>query len=97
MRRNILLIVKEALNNIVKYSDAAEVNLKISQSASKLLLSLEDNGKGFDQQTAHKGNGLQNIRYRVQQCGGTVSIISAVNAGTAIHCKFPITTISDKI
>ena len=95
LRRNILLIVKESLNNIVKYSQAAEVILKINISDNTLNVSLTDNGKGFDIDKSQNGNGLQNIQFRVKQCGGRVTINSAPDAGTSINCNFPITSISD--
>ena len=95
LRRNILLIVKESLNNIVKYSQAAEVILKINITGKLMNVSITDNGKGFDMETVQKGNGLQNIQYRVKQCGGSVSINSVPDGGTSITCNFPITSISD--
>jgi signal transduction histidine kinase len=95
LRRNILLIVKESLNNIVKYSQATEVILQINIPGNTLHVSIEDNGRGFDMDTSKKGNGLQNIRYRVNQCGGSIGIRSAAGQGTSITCDFPLTSISD--
>ncbi|MEP6675583.1 MAG: sensor histidine kinase [Ferruginibacter sp.] len=96
MRRNILLIVKESLNNTAKYSNAAEANIKMTVHESVLDLYISDNGKGFDMETVQKGNGLQNIQYRVKQCGGSLEITAADGNGTAIHCSFPIATIRDE-
>lgn len=95
LRRNILLIIKESLNNIVKYSQAAEVIIQLNITGRFLNLSIKDNGKGFDIETIQKGNGLQNIEYRVKQCGGNVNMLSAHNEGTSIICQFPLTTFSD--
>ncbi len=95
LRRNILLIIKESLNNIVKYSQAAEVILKINISGYTLHVSITDNGKGFDMETIQKGNGIQNIQFRVKQCGGIIEMYSAPDEGTSITCNFPITGISD--
>ncbi len=95
LRRNILLIIKESLNNIVKYSQASEVILKINITGKLLNVSITDNGKGFDMETIQKGNGLKNIQYRVRQCCGNVNITSGHNAGTSITCNFPIPSISD--
>ena len=95
LRRNIILIVKESLNNIIKYSEANEVTLKISIHHNALNVLISDNGKGFDLRTVQKGNGLQNIHYRVKQCGGAVDIHTIPGAGTSVHCSFPLTSISD--
>lgn len=94
LRRNILLIIKESLNNIVKYSGATEVILKINITGKHLNVSVSDNGKGFSMETVKKGNGLLNIQYRVKQCFGNIDIISFHDRGTSITCHFPITTIS---
>ncbi len=95
LRRNILLIIKESLNNIVKYSQAVEVIIQLNITGTFLNLSIKDNGKGFDVETIQKGNGLQNIQYRVKQCGGNINIVAADNEGTSIICHFPVTTFSD--
>ncbi len=95
LRRNILLIVKESINNIVKYSDATEVSVNINIEGDRLLVGITDNGKGFNMDQTHDGNGLQHIEFRVKQCGGTSRIQSVTNKGTSIHCNFPITSFSD--
>ena len=47
-RRNLFLIFKEAVNNIVKYADASKVSIHLSHEGSWLKLSINDNGRGFD-------------------------------------------------
>ena len=66
-------------------------------TGNMLHVSITDNGKGFDMITSKKGNGLQNIQYRVTQSGGTVSINSAQDKGTSISCNFPVTSIRDSV
>lgn len=95
LRRNIILILKESLNNIVKHSNASEVILEILFTEHELKISIRDNGNGFDIDTLKNGNGIQNIKFRVNQCGGKLNITSSNLAGTAINCSFPITTFSD--
>ena len=96
LRRNILLIVKESINNTVKYSNATDAKISIAINNNALIVCVTDNGNGFDRETAHKGNGLQNINFRVKQCGGKLQINSDAGKGTAINCSFPLTSISDK-
>ncbi|HEX7847184.1 MAG TPA: ATP-binding protein, partial [Chitinophagaceae bacterium] len=73
-RRNIFLVTKEALHNIIKHSAASKVNI-IIKTDDKLRIQVSDNGKGFtkDQQDG-QGNGMKNMRQRVQQLNGTLSI-----------------------
>jgi len=75
LRRNIFLIVKEALNNIVKHSGATEVHISLNKEPHGLSLTIHDNGKGFDEQNIRRfGNGLQNMKKRMAEFGGEFSI-----------------------
>jgi signal transduction histidine kinase len=69
-RRHIHLLVKEALHNIIKHSGADKVEIKISCN-DKLHIAVSDNGKGMDiSQNNGTGNGMKNMRKRVQQLEG---------------------------
>ena len=85
VRHNLFLVVKEAVNNIVKHAGASEVWIKISASPGNLAVAIEDNGKGFAAPSAngngrpgddvpHNGpaprNGLVNMRHRMETIGG---------------------------
>ena len=95
-RKNILLIMKEAINNIAKYSDAKNVHIKMQSKGNHVLLSIEDNGVGFDINNHEKGNGLENMRNRAQKMGGVLKLSSKLNAGTQIWVDLPLTNISDR-
>ncbi|MCH5714778.1 sensor histidine kinase [Niabella hibiscisoli] len=63
-RREIFLIFKEAINNIVKYARATHVLLSFNRKGNNLLLTIEDNGAGFEiahPESAVRGNGLKNM------------------------------------
>lgn len=92
-RKNILLIIKESLNNTAKYSDARRVDISLVKKENNILLSVTDDGKGFDTATATHGNGLYNIQQRCKQLNGLYGITSDA-AGTVITCTFPIAIIS---
>jgi signal transduction histidine kinase len=96
-RKNILLIVKEALNNIAKYSEAMHADVYIGIQKNDLLVMITDNGKGFSVKHVVKGNGLNNISQRTALLGGTVEITSGPGEGTAIRCVIPLTSISDNL
>jgi len=94
-RKNILLIAKEAMNNIAKYSAAASAIVKLELDNKKLHLEITDDGKGFDNEKRRNGNGLNNMRQRAEALGGAFSCSSKKNEGTKIRCSIPLTSISD--
>ena len=86
-RKNIFLIYKEAIHNIIKYAEATEVNISLKKSVNKLQLIIVDNGKGFDvnENRAYNGNGLKNMKARADEINGKINIDSKVNSGTTIE------------
>ena len=84
-RRNLFLVVKEALHNIVKHSSATEVSIIVTLSGNALEILLEDNGRGFKRdERVTSGNGLTNMKKRVEDIGGTFAIESETNHGTRV-------------
>lgn len=66
IRRNVFLVVKEALNNILKHSKATEVSIKLVRVEDRLILYIQDNGRGIDMDKLRQfGNGLKNMRKRM--------------------------------
>ena len=66
IRRNVFLVVKEALNNILKHANATEVSIKLIRVENDLTLYIHDNGKGIDLETIRQfGNGLKNMKKRM--------------------------------
>jgi len=96
LRKNILLIAKEAMNNIAKYSFASEASVSLSLINDELLLKISDNGNGFDEKNIHKGNGLQNMKKRSEVLEGKLIISSELNSGTSIIIQVPLTKISSE-
>jgi signal transduction histidine kinase len=97
-RKNIFLIYKEAIHNIVKYAECKNVDIRVSIQNDQLEMQVRDNGRGFDvtQQntgTANEtlgGNGLKNMRVRADDIHAEFNIHSAINKGTMIHLKLEI-------
>ena len=88
-RRNILLVVKECLHNIVKHAHATEVDITASIQQGQLVMILEDNGKGFkEEQVRFFANGLKNMRARMEAVQGSLDIISS--KGTRIVISLPV-------
>jgi signal transduction histidine kinase len=91
-RHNIFLAFKEALHNVVKHSSATEVSVFLATDAEGFTLTIRDNGKGFDPssitpQPGH-GNGLKNMRQRLEKIGSRCEIQSEPGKGTEI--SFPV-------
>jgi len=86
---SIYRIVNELINNIVKHSCATQATLQLVASADELVVTIEDNGIGFDGQETPKGIGLNNVYSRVQYLSGRCSIDSNKN-GTTITLEIPL-------
>jgi ligand-binding sensor domain-containing protein len=83
-RRNLFLVVKEALHNILKHSAATEVEVGLTVDNSKLALWITDNGRGFSTATLPRGDGLLNMRQRMTSIGGNFDLQSDSTKGTKI-------------
>jgi signal transduction histidine kinase len=86
IRRNIYLVVREALHNVVKHSGAARVDIRLSIVDGRFSISIRDDGKGFDPEKLElPGNGLVNMKKRMNDIGGEVVIKSEPGFGTGIE------------
>jgi len=81
-------IVQEALHNCSRHSNATTVRVRVQQKAGVLLLSIQDDGKGFDVSQS-KGLGLLGIEERVAQLGGTCRVQSGPGIGTIVTVELP--------
>lgn len=95
VRKQIYLLIKEAFNNIAKHSQANEAFVEISNNGTNLEVVIKDNGIGFDLYNGKQGNGLSNMKERVETLGGTYIIQSQKGNGTYISGNFPITIFRD--
>ena len=86
-KRTILLLYKEALNNIVKHAGATKVVIGINEEAGSFRLIIEDNGVGFNQAQLSHGDGLKNMHNRAQHIQGILSIESTEGSGTKLELK----------
>ncbi len=83
-------IIQEALSNIVKHSEANNVDIQIIQHDASLNVMIEDDGKGFDVATENKGLGLRNIKERTANLNGICKIDSNPGSGTSIIINLPL-------
>ncbi len=90
-RKNLFLIYKEAVNNAVKYSNCTSLSIEFEKTMNgNLLMKIKDDGKGFEEETVKKGNGLRNMKIRAEQLKGTLSIHSRNGKGTLIELSCPL-------
>ncbi len=85
-------ILQEALNNIRKHAGATQVQIQLSSVEGQLCIVIEDNGCGFDPDTAvdQEHLGLRMMRERVAELGGHIQIHSAAGRGTRITVEIPV-------
>ncbi|MES2704251.1 MAG: triple tyrosine motif-containing protein [Bacteroidota bacterium] len=94
-QRNIFSTVKEAINNSLKHSGAGEMNISLALDNEVLSIAIIDNGKGMTQSRKSHGNGLGNMKYRIDAIGGGFSIISTESGGTTVAIEVPLANIKD--
>jgi len=84
-------LVQEALNNAARHSAAENAKVTVEQRANKILVSVSDDGRGFDPQRA-RGLGLLGMEERVKRLGGKLTINSKPGSGTTVRAEFPLPT-----
>ena len=84
-RMQIYLILKESINNAVKYSNAASLQLTMEVFNSKLQVTVKDNGSDFDATTVTMGNGIENMCKRAAEINALFKIDSQKDDGTSIR------------
>ena len=84
-------VVQEALQNVIKYSNARHLSVHLSGGTDGLLLTVVDDGVGFDVNAAWgKGVGLDSMVERLEAIGGTLDIRSTAGAGTRLTAAVPV-------
>jgi signal transduction histidine kinase len=89
-RHNINMATKEAVHNIIKHSDATEINVRMAYEAGGLTISVEDNGAGFQAPASPGGNGIHNMKQRLANVGGACLIESIPGKGTKVCMQLDI-------
>jgi len=88
-RHQLALSVREALTNVVRHAQATEVVLSLAIVDNELVVQVKDNGKGFRSNGAN-GHGLENMRARLSQIGGTFECVSNEPTGTVVSFRLPL-------
>jgi len=90
-RKDLYLIFKETINNAAKYSECDTIQIVLNHDGERILLSVKDDGQGFDEQSVKKGNGLRNIYERSKNMLASVQFNSTIGTGTDILLTVPVT------
>jgi signal transduction histidine kinase len=88
LRHHLFLAFKEAINNVLKHAQASQVEIQIDVESDCLSVLISDNGRGF---TPHdckadlrNGNGLMNMKERLESMGGSFECVSTPGSGTRV-------------
>jgi len=89
--RNITMVFKELLNNVVKHANASRVEMTVTFSTDRMVsIVLTDDGIGFDNDAVKSGSGLKNIRNRVKKVDGSIHFSKPPTGGTRVRVNFHI-------
>jgi len=88
-------LVQESLTNASKYAEARRVSIDVAAQGSEVLVSVHDDGKGFDQAQARPStHGLAGMRHRVEAAGGALAVLSSPGQGTRVSARLPAKAVS---
>lgn len=85
-------VAQELVNNILKHSEATRVSMQLIRNKERLVMVVEDNGKGFERKSKGSGLGLKSIESRVRTLGGEVEFSPGPQAGTVVTARVPVNT-----
>lgn len=86
----IVQLTREALSNVARHAQAQHAAVRLARNGATAVLSIEDDGVGFDSGADSTGNGLRNMRERADAMGGKLRVSSKAGKGTKVRFTFPI-------
>jgi signal transduction histidine kinase len=91
-RKNVFLVFKECIHNILKYAACKNVTITIDRHQNKMKMTITDDGKGFDLKNgkAHNGNGLRNMQQRAAAMRGKLNVRSVIDEGTTVELQLEL-------
>jgi ligand-binding sensor domain-containing protein/two-component sensor histidine kinase len=87
-RRQVFLVFKEAVHNAARHSHCSKVDIRIQMESRALVITVHDDGVGFDVNSHNDGQGLASMSRRAQSLGGKVDVVSG-NNGTSVTLSVP--------
>jgi len=86
-RRNLYMILKETVNNVIKYAACTRLEIDVCLPKGKPVITITDNGKGFTIEKTNQGNGLKNMTRRAREIKYHIDIQSVPGKGTTINLR----------
>src|SRR6476646_9221897 len=83
-------IAQEAVRNAIEHGAAREVLIQLTFGHRNMVLTVQDDGQGFDTKSNGHGMGLRIMRYRAQCIGGSCEVQAGPTQGTLVHCRVPL-------
>ena len=90
-RKNIFLIFKECINNLLKHSGCTQMKVSVAKSDTHLEIMISDNGKGFDLSAPSSRNGLKNMQKRAAEINGSLQVRTKPGAGVVTRLVIDMT------
>ena len=90
MEAAVFRAAQEALSNVAKHAQAAQVQITLTYLGDALLLDVADDGTGFDTRATTDGYGLVGMRQRLSRVGGTLTVESSPGSGTILNASVPL-------
>ena len=90
LRRELYLVFKESIHNAIKHSDCEQLEIVLGVETGRLILTVKDDGKGFDPGREVDGHGLVSMARRGKRLGGSFRIDSATDRGTTVTLEVPL-------
>lgn len=84
---NLYRTIQESVNNAMKYANAHHIVINAEKFQEGLKIEIKDDGKGFDTKNVDVGNGLLNMKKRMEEIGGNFSINSEIGKGTSVNVE----------
>jgi signal transduction histidine kinase len=90
VRHNVLLLVKEAVHNAVRHAGCTSIEIRWRLTAHRLVLTIQDDGAGFDPSRTSAGYGLENLRRRAAEIHAELRLDAAPGGGTRVEVDVPL-------
>ena len=87
---NIYRTIQEAVNNAIKYANSNNIEVDVLKKNNQIEISIKDNGTGFDLSKTDEGNGIRNMRKRIEEIGGNFQLTSETESGTKIIVQIKV-------